>query len=250
MSALVYLIIWTIFFWLSGITFLCVLAWICKKLLPLNNVFVRRYLFNLVICQFLKQLYSTVLSLTICVNNISILFFCLPTGRWWMAGLLSASTPSSHLPLKTILYTSEPTNFPQTQHPRLPPAFFRPPSASWTTVALPWPQTLVWPPSHRLARSRHPSLTAHSDPSWLKTRRALWRFWVRQTTKLSLSGGVQWWVSVVSVGEVVAAALTAAQGCWSWWRTCQVTWMWQHSAIRSFSTSMSWWPRTATRCSW
>lgn len=175
-----------------------------------------------------------------------------------MPGSLSVSTPSSHLPPKKILHSSGPTSPPQTPPPPLPPPYSHPPSASWTAAVHLRPRSPARPPGPRLAKSQHQSLTAHSDPLWSKTLRALWRFWATPTAILLLSGA-QWWVRVVSVGEVtevdaagrvVAAGATAAPGCWSWWRMCRVIWTWQHSATRSSSTSTSWLLQTVTHCSW
>lgn len=178
-------------------------------------------------------------------------------GRWWMPGSLSASTPSSHLPpKKTLLHSSsEPTSPPQTSPSPPPPLSSHPPSASWTATTSHHPQPPARHLAPLLAKSQPPSSTAHSDPSLSKTPKAPWHSWVTLTVRLSLSGA-QSWVRVGeateagAAGRVVAAGATAAPGCWSWWRKCQVIWMWQHSATKSSYTSTSWSLQTATRCSW
>lgn len=89
-----------------------------------------------------------------------------------MPGLLNASIPFSHLCPKKVLHSSEPTSPPLTLALPVPPPSSHLPSATWTTAVHPQLQSPARPLVPQLAKSQRQSLTAHSDPLWLKTQRA------------------------------------------------------------------------------
>lgn len=181
-------------------------------------------------------------------NTVTFIFLCVPSGKWWMPGLLNVSTPSSLQLPKKILHNSEFTSPPQSSAISLPPLSSHRLLPSWTTAVPPQPRSPAQLLGRPLAKSLRQSLIGRSDPSWSKTLRAPSRSWATLSERLFLSWAL-WWARVGSLVKVILG-VTAAPGCWSWLRKCLAIWMCPLSVIRSSCTSMSWLLLIATHCFW